>query len=502
MAADEGFIDGTTDMHSANLNLRACWTIALASGALLYPLLAIADAMQAPWNDKGYQARPDGLPAPTGCGIAVVAPANGTLPPAGGDVSLWAACATGPVTMLSWRRDTLPVGLNGPRHGDTLPANPSAVVVEYVYALTACNADACAAPVQRIITVAPVRATVASGLARRDFNADGRSDILWRNAGTGETRMGLMNGASIATDASLMTWGGWEVLHTPFLDGDGHADLLWYSFPTGTTAVWSMRGRYSKESATLLEDPARHWRVALLGDFNGDDKSDLVWNHAGINAYGLWLMDGGVALAYAAVPVPDSWDITHVGDFDGNGRSDLVFRHAATGQTALWLMNGTSMAKGAIVLVDAAWAVELVADFNGDGKADLLWRNASTGQTALWIMDGTAMSSGRILLTDSAWMPTHAGDFNGDGKADLLWRNGASGQVSMWLMDGTSYLGGAGLLTSTDWSVRQLGDFNGDGKSDLLWHHAITGHTALWLMNGTSMGVGVSPLYAPAFKVQ
>ena len=36
-----------------------------------------------------------------------------------------------------------------------------------------------------------------------DFNADGRSDILWQNASTGECSLWLMNGTTFMTGISL-----------------------------------------------------------------------------------------------------------------------------------------------------------------------------------------------------------------------------------------------------------------------------------------------------------
>jgi hypothetical protein len=287
--------------------------------------------------------------------------------------------------------------------------------------------------------------------SRTDFDGDGKNDILWFNASTGQTAAWLMNGTSMSSGAILLTDPNWKGTGTGDLNGDGKSDILWYNASTGQTAAWLMNGTSMSSGAILLTDP--NWKVAGTGDLNGDGKTDILWYNA------------------------------------------------STGQTAAWLMNGTSMLSGAILLTDPNWKVAGTGDFNGDGKTDILWYNASTGQTAAWLMNGTSMSSGAILLTDPNWKGTGTGDFDGDGKSDILWYNASTGQTAAWLMNGTSMSSGAILLTDPNWKATGTGDLNGDGKSDILWFNASTGQTAAWLMNGTSRSSGAILLTDPKWKV-
>ena len=58
----------------------------------------------------------------------------------------------------------------------------------------------------------------------------------------------------------------------------------------------------------------------------------------------IWLMNGFTALAIGAVgsfnPGP-SWQIKGTGDFNGDGKSDILWQ-SSDGTPAIWLMNGTN----------------------------------------------------------------------------------------------------------------------------------------------------------------
>jgi len=318
---------------------------------------------------------------------------------------------------------------------------------------------------------------------RRDFNGDGKSDLVWRSTG-GASALWLMNGAASSSNAVVMPDPSWTVTHTGDMSGDGKADIVWRNAATGQTAAWLMNGLVAASSGVLLSDAT--WSVQRVGDFNGDGRTDLVWRrNTGETA--MWLMNG-LGIASSAIVLSDpNWTVADVGDFNGDGKTDLVWRNTATGQTAIWLMNGTAMTSGAVIMGDPNWSVTRVGDFNGDGRSDLVWRHAGTGQTALWLMNGTAMASSAVIMADANWSATHVGDFNGDGKADLAWRNAATGQTAIWLMNGTAPSSSAVVLSVSQWSVVGTPDTNGDAKSDLVWRNAATGEHAIWLMNGTGV---------------
>ena len=270
-------------------------------------------------------------------------------------------------------------------------------------------------------------------------------------------------------------------------NGDGQHDLLWRNPVTGDTMLWTMRpqinGGWDHWTDLVIGRP--EWSVTLVGDFDGDTVSDLLWRNAMTGETAIWLMAEG-ALRQGTVVVADpAWTATQVGDFDGDGTSDIVWTNATTGETSLWLMNSLAFHSGGTLLFHRDWRVQRVADLDDDGKSDLVWRNALTGETAAWIMDGLIRTSGQVLLALPDWSVRAAGDFDDDGATDLVWHNQALGLTAIWLMQGTAMKSGAIVPT---WPLAPVGvaDFDADGKADLLVPDA-EGTTIQYLMDGLAI---------------
>lgn len=331
-----------------------------------------------------------------------------------------------------------------------------------------------------LVAYAPAQATAARGF---DVDADRKSDIGWKST-TGRTSLWTMNGLTAANMATIFSDPAWSVTAYADFNGDSRSDLLWQNSASGATAIWLMNGSSALDSKVVWPDAS--WVPTQFGDFDGDGNADIVWRNASSGATALWLMQGLATHGSAVLLTDPKWQVMFVADFDGDGRDDLLWFNAATGQTAIWLMDGLKARVGEIVFT-GRWAVTATGDFNGDGKADLVWRNADTGATAIWLMNGTHSIAANAIYADPDWAVTQVADFNHDGRDDLLWRNAGSGQAAIWLMRSTSAVSWAYLDGGSDWTPIQVGDTNGDGNADILWRNTQSGATSLWLMNGTGV---------------
>src|SRR5204862_8303436 len=83
------------------------------------------------------------------------------------------------------------------------------------------------------------------------------------------------------------------------------------------------------------------WRVAGVGNFNGDSTSDIVWVN-GNNDVQIWYMAGG---GISQIVTPDGhegseWRLDGIADLTGDHNADLVWANN-NGSTHIWQVNGT-----------------------------------------------------------------------------------------------------------------------------------------------------------------
>jgi FG-GAP-like repeat len=255
--------------------------------------------------------------------------------------------------------------------------------------------------------------------ATHDFNGDGSSEIAWRDT-SGNVVIWLMNVTSGNTQVlSAADYGiinnSWQIVGQRDFNGDGKADLLW-SNTNGDTAIWLMNGS-AVASTPDLGIVGNGWSIVGTGDFNGDGFGDILWRNTNGDT-SVWLMTGtpttvSVLSATDLGVVPTSWHIVGTGDFNGNGKSDILW-HNDNGDTSIWLMTTTGTqvqvaSTADLGVVPTSWSVALTGDFNGNGMSDILWRN-SNGDTSIWFMNGTTVSSVSGLgVVPTSWVAQGAG---------------------------------------------------------------------------------------------
>jgi hypothetical protein len=299
-----------------------------------------------------------------------------------------------------------------------------------------------------------------------DFNADGKSDIAWRDtsndASNGTLLIWEMNGTGVlnpsATFVGNVAYPKWTIIGLGDFNGDGYSDILWRD-NSGDFAIWEINGTQIINSSAAFVANITGWSVFGIGDFNGDGKADLLWTDGNGN-YAIWEMNGTQILdmEYLAF-VPTNWTVVGVGDFNGDGKSDILWEDQQ-GDYAIWEMNGTQIINLSVTFVanvPTNWKVLHIGDFNGDGKSDILWTDGS-GNYAIWEMNGTQIvnPNATFVAAVTGWSVVGTGDYNGDGYSDILWTDG-QGNYAIWEMTGTSFINSnATYLTnaSTNWAVQ------------------------------------------------
>jgi hypothetical protein len=215
-----------------------------------------------------------------------------------------------------------------------------------------------------------------------DLSGDGKSDLLWRDA-TGSTAVWVMDGSSIVGSGYLNVNGtiiapdpSWSVVGMGDFNGDKFSDLIWRNAATGELAEWQLHssdiiGSADVNNGSVGLRPDSSWTIAAVGDFNADGDADLLWRNSN-GTVSEWLMRGStvadgsaVTLNGSAVNVAANWQVVEIGDFNGDGSSDILWRDGGTGATAEWLMTGNVVtaqisltSNGTAVNPDPSWSVQ------------------------------------------------------------------------------------------------------------------------------------------------
>ena len=280
-------------------------------------------------------------------------------------------------------------------------------------------------------------------------------------------------------------------------NGDGHDDVLlrhadgrWYYYPMdGRNQILVGRG-----FANLTRD--LHHRVAGIGDFDGDGRDDVLLRHVSGHWY-YYPMNGRHYVPGGQGPVALTTDLNYrvagIGDFNGDDRDDVLLRNRVDGRWYYYPMDGRWPLSGGQGYADLTprldYQVAGIGDFDGDGRDDVLLRN-DDGTWFYYPMNGSqhvAGSQGGANLTDDLnYALADIGDFDGDGRDDVLLRH-TNGHWYYYAMDGARYVvgrqGTANLSRDLGYALAGIGDLNGDGRDDVLLRHD-DGSWYYYAMNG------------------
>lgn len=382
-----------------------------------------------------------------------------------------------------------------------------------------------------------------------DWNRDGRSDVLTRNAYSGRLWVHPGTGAGkFASPVLLSRYGkGFkQVAVVGDVTRDGRSDLVGlrtdgYLYVAASNATGAV-GAFAKSRYLGTQYDSV---VAAGRDLTGDSYGDLAIRSSTTGELKILAGQAGGTFGQALGPFAGAAGLSRLSTAQvlGSSHSDMVGVNSAGTGLVVLEHNGRVNLKpalpGNLSRTDIVQVLN-VGDWNGDGKGDVITRQSKGDSLVLrpgtgngQFATGLVMGSGWKSFTSLAAV----GDVTGDKHPDLMGRtqtgrttifpgNGAkgfeppvlapslmksfnligSGSWRAQQLPGSAYVSsdgsfvpfvgtGAGDLSGYDWVVGP-GDLDGDGRQDVVGRDSAG---LLWLLPGTAQGLAPRRFLASGF---
>ena len=305
-----------------------------------------------------------------------------------------------------------------------------------------------------------------------DFNGDGHLDIISVNYNQKSLNVYFGNGAgALATPPVSTTNINSSIKKIVVLDmnSDGKDDVFatgenFNADSSGYALLSNGNGSFTIAPGSPISLPQYVPFELQSADFNADNNKDIVININSDNF--LYLGDGQGRFVRSSSVVPSMRQII-VGDFNGDGKSDVAGITGSpvyTSKMTVALGNGQDGFSETLFRDIPNFSFNQtqsmrIGDFNGDGVSDVIMiMNDSTFGNVIIVpgsRDSGVWQQPIFYNMGTVSQTLSLGDFNRDGKLDIGYTGGNSRGVIL------------NFTSRTSSRIKAIPDFDGDGKTDI-----------------------------------
>ncbi len=318
-----------------------------------------------------------------------------------------------------------------------------------------------------------------SGLELRDFNGDGRPDVMQLHRDTSEFSIRLTDEMGrLGSPAYYAITNGFNPAAQIAVDvnADGRADMISANLSGSVTVrLGQADGKFGPEETYMLPPDASGALFALVaGDFNDDGHADLAAGYLDCRV-SFFQGDGTGEFTFIKTHLFIYEPRTMaVGDFDQDGDLDLAGGSIA-GKFVIVENLGDLFTRPNLIRHEFPGSGDFgsnlqVVDQNGDGDPDLLF--GAPGGFTLYL-GGPGITFNRIPINNGNNDPGVAGstfafaDLDGDGDSDLASICASNSCLTIQVLTNGQYITALKVpVPFTQYLV--AGDLDGDGFADLV----------------------------------
>ena len=206
--------------------------------------------------------------------------------------------------------------------------------------------------------LSPAPASVSQQIAGvGDFDGDFWNDLVLWDDTTGAVEFWFMNGTPIRPGAAVPISGAptlatnWKLSATADFNADGKSDIVWRNFTSQKIVIWTMNGATKVGNIIPTPDQAvdSNWEIVGALDLNNDNNTDFLWYNSTSGKIVYWRMNASVVRITGAFTNPanagdNNWKVLAAGDYGvGPGgqilTKDIVWRNATSGNFVVWYMD-------------------------------------------------------------------------------------------------------------------------------------------------------------------